>query len=142
MTIGHIKYREGYKYQLAEDYFCETRIRPPEDIVTDYIILRTNGIMIIKKGYAWDGCSGPTYDDDTNMRGGLGHDAKYQLMRMGLLPQSCRVIADQELREECIQDGMWRIRAWYYFKGVDHFAAYAACYGAEPYPVKTAPKTQ
>jgi hypothetical protein len=63
---------------------------------------------------------------------GLHHDIKYQLIRLGLIPQICRGIADAELKEECIERGMWRVRAWYYFEGVDHFARYAAKYGTEP----------
>ena len=31
------------------------------------------------------------------------------------------------------------IRAKYYYEGVDHFAAFAAKYGSEPYPVMIAP---
>ena len=134
-----IKYREGYKYQLAEDYVHQTRIRPASNIVTEYITLTTDGVMIQKEGYAWDGCSGPTWDDKTNMRGGCGHDGKYQLIRMGLLSPEYRIIADEELRQDCLDDGMWRIRAWYYFEGVDHFAAFAAKYGSDPYPIQTAP---
>jgi hypothetical protein len=133
-----IKYREGYKYQLAEDYSVQTRLIG-YDIDTEYIRLTPDGILTMKHGYSWDGCSGPTVDDETNMRGGLGHDGKYQLMRMGLLPQECREIADEELKQDCLEDGMWRIRAWWYFEGVDHFATNAAKCGSDPYPILTAP---
>lgn len=133
-----IKYREGYKYQLAEDYHTVTRITG-YDIDTEFIKLDPKGNYLIRKNYAWDGCSGPTWDDETNMRGGLGHDGKYQLMRMGLLPPECREIADEELEQDCFDDGMNKIRAWWYLEGVDHFAAFAAKYGSDPYPVLTAP---
>ncbi|HOR98919.1 MAG TPA: hypothetical protein PLZ74_11165 [Kiritimatiellia bacterium] len=134
-----IYYRKGYKYQLAEDDVSYTAIRPVADIVTDFIELTKEGRLLIRKAYAWDGCSGCAIDDKTNMRGGLRHDAKYQLMRLGLLPPEDREIADIELREDCLDAGMWKIRAWYYFEGVDHFAEFAARYGYEPYPILIAP---
>lgn len=139
MKGDKIKYREGYKYQLAESYALQLAIALLADIITDYITLTKDGLLTIFAGYAWDGCSGPTYDDKTNMRGGLVHDALYQLMRLGLLPESYREYADRTLKELCLEDGMCRLRAWYYFEGVDHFAAFAARKGSEPYPIKTAP---
>lgn len=125
-----MKYKSGFKYQLVEDYSCVTMIKGYE-AKTDYITLEKEGILTIKKGYAWDGCSGPTKDDETNMCGGLEHDAKYQLMRLGLLPEAFKGVADQELKKQCLKDGMGKFRAWYYFDGVDHFASFACKYGSE-----------
>lgn len=139
MGSNVIKYREGYKYQLAETGVIQTSLRPEEDIVTEYINLTKAGIFTVKKGYAWDGCSGPTRDGKTNMRGGLFHDAGYQLLRMGLLSEDYRHVFDRILKELCLEDGMCSFRAWYYFEGVDHLAAFAAKYGTDPYPIKTAP---
>ena len=133
-----IKYRAGYKYQLAEDYVVEIGILD-YNIDTEYIKLTPSGTLTIKKGYAWDGCSGPTKDDKTNMRGGLVHDSLYQLLREGHLPEELRSVADAMLQSICIEDGMNRFRAWYYFKGVDHLALFAARKGANPYPVLMAP---
>lgn len=133
-----IKYRAGYKYQLAEDYVIEIGILD-YNIDTEYIKLTTSGTLTIKKGYAWDGCSGPTKDDKTNMRGGLVHDSLYQLLREGYLPEELRSVADAMLQSICIEDGMNRFRAWYYLEGVDHLALFAAKKGADPYPVLMAP---
>jgi hypothetical protein len=133
-----IKYREGYKFQLAETYSLRICI-PGYDIATEFISLNCEGVLTIKSGYAWDGCSGPAWNDRTNMRGGLVHDALYQLMRMGLITDNLRCVADHMLREICIQDGMGKLRAWYYFAGVDHLAKGAAKKGANPYPILTAP---
>lgn len=130
MTKGFIRYRKGYKYVVDEDYEKSTSI-VGYDIENDYLKLSFNGTLLIKKGYASDGPSGPTYDDDTNIRGAIGHDALYQLMRLGLLPQSVRCLADKDFRKELLEDGMNGFRAWYYYQGVDHFAAYAAKYGTE-----------
>lgn len=136
----HIKYRGGYKYQLAEPHIEKIALLPAEHIAhSDYIVLSVDGDLIINAGYAWDGCSGPTWDDKTNMRGGLVHDALYQLMREGLLPQDHREMADNELYRLCREDGMNVVRAWTYLKGVRLFAASAAKLGTCPYPILEAP---
>lgn len=134
-----IYYRAGYKYQLVKDYSQQLDLRLPADIITEYISLSKSGLLTMFKGYAWDGCSGPTYDDKTNMRGGLLHDGGYQLMRLGLLSQEYRGFFDRLLKSTCLEDGMWKIRAWYYFEGVDHFAKSSAKLGSNPYPVLIAP---
>ena len=144
-----IFYRAGYKYQLAEEYRVDVVINAKRSrrrqgyggqaelgdqtseeqevgIVTEYIDLSTDGLLTIKKGYAWDGPSGPTRDTKSFMRGSLVHDALYQLMRNGLLPSSCREDADQELHRICREDGMNRFRAWYILLGVRKGAGFAA----------------
>lgn len=136
--MDSIKYRKGYKYQLAETYEHQIPILK-YDIQTEFIDLSITGLLRIKRGYAWDGCSGPTIDRPSNMRGGLVHDAGYQLLRLGLLPEEMKDVFDKLLHDICVKDGMWRFSAWYYFEGVDHFAKYAATYGSDPYPVLTAP---
>ena len=65
-----IKYREGYKYQLVEDYTVKTSITPKQDVAKDeWIQLKMDGTLTIKDGYAWDGPSGPTIDTKNFMRG-------------------------------------------------------------------------
>ena len=81
MTTGFIKYRSDYKYQLASDYRIQIPIRPAADIDTEFIRLATDGELTVKKGYAWDGPSGPVIDTKKNLRAALVHDALYQLMR-------------------------------------------------------------
>lgn len=126
MNTSHIKYRSGYKYQLVEEYSVEVGIRPAAPIDTDYIALNVGGLLTVKKGYAWDGPSGPTFDTKNFMRGSLVHDALYQLMRNELLPADRREAADLELHRLCREDGMSRFRAWYVLLGVRKFADFAA----------------
>ena len=121
-----IKYKSGYKYQLAEQYEVQVNIFPPEDIWSFYIQLSTHGLLKITRGYAWDGPSGPTIDTKNFMRGSLVHDALYQLLREGLLDQKHRTQADLELVRICREDGMSKLRAWWVFRGVNCFAAGAA----------------
>ena len=102
--MDSIKYRDGYKYQLAEDYQIQTTIYPKGDIITEYISLTMQGLLTVKEGYSWDGASGPTIDTKSSMRAGLVHDALYQLMRQELISQTCRKIADEMLRDIMLED--------------------------------------
>ena len=120
-----IKYRKGYKYQLAEDYSHKTNVIG-YDIETEFIRLTLVGILFIRSGYAWDGPSGPTFDTKNSMRGSLVHDALYQLMRQGHIPQEFRLYADEILRDICVEDGMSEIRADLWEKAVNIFASAAA----------------
>jgi len=88
-----MKYRKGYKYQLAEDESCQTEIKGV-NIDSDFYSLSTDGILTGKKGYAWDGPSGPTYDSKYCMRGPLFHDIGYQMMREKRLPLTYRPYFD------------------------------------------------
>ena len=118
-----IKYKSGYKYQLKDNYSVTIPVKPPADIITAYITLNTQGLLMLRDGYAWDGPSGPTIDTLTFMRGSLIHDALYQLMREGKLDRTVfREPVDQLLRAICIEDGMWPFRAWYVYQAVRRFA--------------------
>jgi hypothetical protein len=121
-----ITYKSGYKYQLKEGYSISINIKPGEIIQTEYICLSTGGDLFISRGYAWDGPSGPTIDTKSFMRGSLVHDALYQLIRVGLLGKGWREQADKELRRICLEDGMFRIRAWYIYRAVRRYAAQSA----------------
>lgn len=116
--ISVIRYKDGYKYQLAATHHHKLsfRLNLKAEISTEYLTIRLDGTLIIKKGYAWDGASGPTYDSKSSMRGALVHDAIYQLMRMGLLDIKFRKKADLEMYKIMREDGMWYLRAksWYF----------------------------
>ncbi len=115
-------YRGGYKYQLVEEYSVSTDVIPEEDVRTDFIDLDLTGRLVIRRGYAWDGPSGPTIDTSDFMRGSLVHDALYQLMRGGKISKArWRDAADRLLRHMCRDDGMGFIRAWVVYQGVRRF---------------------
>ena len=147
----YISYRDGYRYQLAEDYYAMIDIFHYQDIDTEFINLTKHGLLWVKKGYASDGPSGPTKIVcdiltilglipfigriflwhkrkvlETIMRGAVGHDACYELLRKGLLPPEARLPVDKELKKACLKDGMSKIRAWYVYRGVRRFAGYAS----------------
>lgn len=121
-----IEYKSGYKYQLNKTCVLETKVCPPRDIDTELVSLDRRGNLAIRRGYCWDGCSGPTWDSKSTMRAGLAHDALYQLMRMDLLSATWRAQADEELRRLALEDGMWGLRAWYFYKAVRKFGLSSA----------------
>ena len=138
--MGYISYKNGYKYQLSKEYLTKIQIKPKQPVVTDYIDLSVDGDLTIKKGYAWDGPSGPTFDSVNFMRASLVHDAIYQLMREGFLDKDeNREPADRLLQGMCKQDGMSSIRAWWVYQGVHIFGDPSAD-PANKRPVLKAPK--
>ncbi len=120
------KKRRKYKYNLHSDFEFDADIQVNEDADIqvnedkdgELLSITKSGKLVIKKGYSWDGPSGPTIDTKNFMQGSLVHDALYQLMREGVIAQHQRKRADEILREICIADKMSKLRAWYVYKAV------------------------
>lgn len=124
--MNKIAYKSGYNYQLVEPYTIKTPIIPPKKITTKYASLELDGTLTINEGYAWDGAT-DAFDTITFMRGSLVHDAFYGLMRMGELDASVyRIQADKLLRDICLEDGMWGVKAKLVYAAVRQFAEKAA----------------
>jgi len=137
--MKQIAYRQGYKYQLSESYeVLIPELAKQPAITTEYISIN-NGLLSLKKGYAWDGPSGPTIDTKTFMRGSLIHDALYQLLREAYLPKEDRKTADKVLRRMCLEDNMCFLRANVVYLAVRLCASFAAN-PASKKPVIYAPK--
>lgn len=131
-----IRYKQGYKYKLVDDYTIQTSIVPGVYTGNEWVKLLPNGKLTIKDGYAWDGASGPAIDTNTFMRSSLVHDALYQLMSENLLDIQYKDAADLELKRISLEDGMSSIRAWYVYAAVRLFGKSAIRNGRE---IKTAP---
>tara|TARA_R110000765_G_scaffold390080_1_gene482703 strand:- start:130 stop:540 length:411 start_codon:yes stop_codon:yes gene_type:complete len=102
------------KYELTEDLILKTHIYPDMDIHVNFISLLMDGTLTIRSGYRWDGASGPTLDTDNSMSPSCGHDAIFQLMRMGMLDRKWFKVANKDfylwLRERKM---LWiRARVW------------------------------
>ena len=122
-----------YKYQLMDEYIIQIDIKPVQNIESKFLSLSSEGVLTIRKSYAWDGPSGPTIDTRNFMRGSLVHDALYQLMRLSALDYKVyRKRADEILREICPEDGMSSFRAWYVYQAVHLFAEGSARPREEP----------
>lgn len=128
-----VKYKKihRYKYQLVEDEIVQLSVDFHTNIVEDYVILNRKELLI-KKGYCWDGASGPTFDTKATMRASLIHDALYQLIKLERLPMAAREIADDIFHEILIQEGVpaWRANTWYW--AVRNFGRLSLKIGKEP----------
>ena len=125
-----IQYRAGFKYQLVDQLIASTQIRVLYPVETAFLKLETDGTLTIQPGYAWDGPSGITIDTKSFMRGSLFHDAVYQLLREGkLIIPDGRKLADKLLRAICIEDGMWKMRAWWVYRAVRAFGKPSSIHG-------------
>jgi hypothetical protein len=121
-------YREkkrSYKYVVEvfrsykSKYFVGLHIQVP-------FIKIVGSTIFIKKGYAWDGPSGPTWDTKNFLTPSLVHDALYQLIRIGQLSSGFRKIADKILYQMCRDRGMSWWRSRYVYKAVRAFGEVAA----------------
>jgi hypothetical protein len=124
-----LKDSKKYKYELLKDYFykCDFLAQLP-DFCHLYFV-KVDSTLIVRKGYQWDGPSGPTIDDDTNIRASLIHDALYQAMRTGLIAKTFkfRRVIDKIFSAILKEDGMGFIRRTCYFysvRGVGFIFAY------------------
>ena len=121
MTSATIRHSEitRYKYRVEETLAVQTKIRPPQPINQEDFGITMDGVVIAKKGYLWDGASGPAIQRKQNRRASCIHDVLAEAMRQGLLPQSNWIPANEELGRLCIEDGMspwWAINI--YVRGV------------------------
>lgn len=121
-----MKYRKGYKYQLAEDELFSTTFRRESTIITSRIELHSSGMLLVREGYAWDGPSGPVPDKSSNMRPSCGHDALYQIIRMGLLQHWNWIEADYNYAKWLSEDGTWPITVKIHLLGLKLMGGSAA----------------
>jgi hypothetical protein len=79
---------EGFEFfDLPEWVFVSYRNK--------YVTLE-KGRLVIRKGYAWDGASGPVFQTKTLVAASLLHDALYQIIREMKLNELFRKEADEE----------------------------------------------
>lgn len=103
-----------YKYRLLQDIdgwvdFQHLVLERP--IHTDYCSLYPSGRIVGRKGYAWDGASGPTIDTASSMHCSLDHDILWQMIEEGLLSNEWYPVSNDHLEDQGERDGMWTIRA-------------------------------
>ncbi|MFA7488191.1 MAG: hypothetical protein WCY72_08915 [Lysobacteraceae bacterium] len=79
-----IGYSKGYKYQLEFTKAFWTPIKE-YSVKFDWYELYLNGLLVIQKGYAWDGMTG-WIDTVSNRVYSLVHDVFCQMMRNNQIP--------------------------------------------------------
>jgi hypothetical protein len=122
-----MKYKKirAYKYELAEITIADVPEVSDLNINHPYFSI-SNGKLVAVVGYAWDGASGPTIDDNTNLEPSLVHDVLYQAIREGLLPISRRDTCDRIFKRLCLEHGMASFRAEYYYLALKYFGESSA----------------
>ena len=79
-----MKYSEyNYKFKVEENFSIELPIRIA-DFEHQYASSK-DGILSVKRGYAWDGASGPIINTRDTLVASLVHDVLYQAMRLNLI---------------------------------------------------------
>ena len=111
--MKYSKYK--YKFKVEENFSIELPFKIP-DFVHPYASLK-DGILSVKRGYAWDGASGPIINTRDTLVASLVHDVLYQAMRLNLIKSSKenRQIADKNFFEILKMNGVNSIRrkVWY-----------------------------
>ena len=115
---GRIRYRDGYKHQLADTFKIKLPINPVTQYSGEWLSIDISGVLTIKRGYCWDGASGPTWDTNNCKKPSLVHDALYQLMRHEVLPRGYRKHADKLFYDMLRANGMWIVRARLWYRSV------------------------
>lgn len=136
MKGDQIKYRSGYKYSLWNTYRVQTDIKG-YTVTHRLFTLSPCGLLTVFEDYPWDGASSLTIDSGSSMRASLVHDVLYEMMRLGLLPESCFHAANQEFYKILLEDGMWGWRAKAWYKAVEDFGHPNAA--VSPPKIKVAP---
>ena len=112
-----MKYSEyKYKFKVEENFSIELSFKIP-DFEHPYASSK-DSILFVKKGYAWDGASGPIINTRDTLVASLVHDVLYQAMRLNLIKSSKenRKIADKNFFEILKMHGVNSIRrkVWYF----------------------------
>ncbi len=114
-----IKYLEGMKYVLSEDFEIDTPVCTYW-ITDDWFELQPDGHLKIKAGFAWDGASGPTLDSKTCMRASVVHDVFCICMRDRRIDYNTwQDVVNKFFYTMCVADGMWPWRAKLWHMGVE-----------------------
>jgi hypothetical protein len=140
-NVAKIKYRfmgGRWKYELLTDYWFNTPVAG-HDISNPFLCLTPAGVLLLAKGYAWNGPSGPAIDTKNFMRGSLCHDGLYECGNLGLPEKPWRDMADLLLVEITSADGMSAIRCRWVLWGVRTFARRAWVKRVKPIEVLEAP---
>lgn len=134
---------KNYKYRLLEEYVHDTRFdfsHLIDGVNLEFINVTANGVITVRKGYSWDGASGPTWDTESTMRASLMHDVMYQLIRVEVISKKWQAEADillwEIMREDSLTEspqGWWgalkndfyKLRSNYYWQACYLFGSRA-----------------
>ena len=102
--------KKKWKYKVYED--CEFTLNRHFPKVEHPFFTINKNKMIVKKGYTWDGPSGPVIDTKKLILVSLPHDVFYQSIRENLLDECWKNDADKEFEEMYKDRTSWGLR-WF-----------------------------
>lgn len=123
-----------FKYEVLKDYRIQLHFCPKETVISRYYVFTRDGMLLIRRGYRWDGASGPTIDTISTMRASAVHDVIYQMIRQRELSYSYKRAGDCELSMIMKEDyhpnnvfsSLWSdFRSGYYLIAVSLFGGFA-----------------
>ncbi len=91
------------------------------DVKTRWSHLQPDGVLILFRGYRWDGPSGPAVDTLLTMMPSALHDELYRMRKLGLIPKNTRRLADYTYRDALKTWGVPTWRRALHFRAVFHF---------------------
>ena len=104
-----------YKFKVEKDLNLKLPVSMP-DFEHEYCSVK-DGVVYVKKGYAWDGASGPVFNTKNTLVASLVHDVLYQAQRLNLIEHNStnRKNADENFYELLKYYGVNLIRCkiWY-----------------------------
>ena len=104
-----------YKFKAEKDLNLKLPVSMP-DFEHEYCSVK-DGVVYVKKGYAWDGASGPVFNTKNTLVASLVHDVLYQAQRLNLIEHNStnRKNADENyyelLKYFAVNPVKWKI--WY-----------------------------
>lgn len=124
LTSGKLEYSEikGLHW-LDADWWIETGLTGNAFRLLDFenhagSELADNGRLLCRKGYPWDGSSGPTIDGKADPAPSLVHDTLYEAFRTGRLDEALASTVDALYRDLLIERGMSKFRAYARWTGL------------------------
>lgn len=110
-----IYYIKDMKYALSEDYCIQTPVTG-YSIIDPFFELREDGFLTIRRGFVWDGASGPTIDTDSAISASAVHDVFCICMRDRRISYTeWQDEINRFFKDMCIRNGMpnWRAAIWH-----------------------------
>ena len=107
MSFQYMILRDG-RYRLTEDFEFATYIRG--NFYSRGTVEFSKGKLSLKKGFTWDGPSGPAIDTANTLLASCVHDALYEIIDKGILYGNARLSADKIYRRLLKVNGVvwWR----------------------------------
>lgn len=128
-TSGKLRYSEVKGLHLLDaDWWIDTGLMGNAFRLLSYddhagSELGAHGRLFCRKGYLWDGSSGPTVDGEADPVPSLVHDTFYEAFRTGRLDIELRPRVDALYRDLLIERGMSKARAYMRWIGLSYTGA-------------------